>query len=150
MCNRVVQETKQKQQTEQARTFQTCFSFHLDSFSHGCISQIWGASKVPGIHTKSYPSTSSSFIILPYLHSHPHLETTPLMEPALHSSALPRAVLALHPTPAVLTQLTSDDCLHQNTHPAAQGSKQLRNGDDLSCRIKFGVPAISDSEKPVF
>ncbi|XP_016151553.1 PREDICTED: NEDD4 family-interacting protein 2 [Ficedula albicollis] len=52
--------------------------------------------------------------------------------------------------PQILAQLTGDDCLHKNTRPAAQASKQLRKGDDLSCTLhnEDDPPESSAAEQP--
>lgn len=93
---------------------------------------------------------SGFHLLLPYnpayLHSHPHLETSPIMELALHFSALPRASLALHSAPAS-AHPARQWWLPAQEHSPCWSSQQAAT--DLSCRIKFCVPALSDSEKPL-
>ena len=79
-----------------------------------------------------------------YLHSHPHLETK------LWACPPTCTYCDFTPLPQVLTQLISNDCLHENSllcRSASILASTLDKGGDLDCRTKFCMQAMSDSKK---
>lgn len=114
--------------------------FCSGSFSNCCINQLRAASKVLGTQRKTHASTSSSLIILCIFTPTPSLETKLWAHSALLCPPT-RTYWDLSPLPHVLTQLTSNDCLHGNSYLTAQVSlcPSRDKGSDLGCRIKSSL-----------